>query len=84
MSSFDDFNSPNSKAINITFLSYPHCISKLYKQTEYYANVFIYSMFYINFKMGILPGAIYPYVPASDVQLDEFELRSLAMPKSET
>ena len=35
-------------------------------------------------KWGILPGAIYLYVPASEVQLDESELRNLAMPKSET
>ena len=31
-----------------------------------------------------LLGAKYPYVPASEVQLDESKLRSLAMPKSET
>ena len=35
-------------------------------------------------EISILPGATYPYVPANEVQLDESQLRSLAVPKSET
>ena len=31
-----------------------------------------------------LPSATYPYVPASEVQLDESWLRILVVPKSET
>ena len=35
-------------------------------------------------QVSTLSGATYPYVPTSEVQLDEFWLRILIVPKSET
>ena len=50
MPSFDHFNSQNSKAKNVTILSYLSSYKQALpkKKKEYYANVCIWSMFYIE------------------------------------